>query len=990
MKSKGINKCCFITLAIGFSSILLKANAEVLPIPARFSGNVYGSTKYVVGQADAMLPLVGDAQHNFYIDPALTSGSNWEGHGDLGLGYRWIQNGSAILGGYLFGEYNRMDNNVRIWTMNPGIEALGSRWDAHLNGYFVMDNRSKVVGTDLEFVRFRGHSAVYNLFDVTQNVGNGGDVKLGYQLFPKTPLKAFVGSYFFSPAETKNILGGAVGLEYWANRNVKVFASYTYDKLRRSVGSLGLGVELGGTHVHRSDPSIEERITDPLERNLAELGGSAAFPSQMKRKLVRTIGDGGDGDGGDGDNGGPGGEIPGINAFFSQTGTPNNGGVGLTLGNCTYENPCGPTDLTNEATQTLSGYLPNTKMYFLGGTYTALDVPGGSNPVTIRAGQSLTSYPGTPISTLSGGLIMEGNNSVNNMKLAPTPSTPIGISGAPNGNVLINGSEIGSAEAPYVTGVELTGSAQTTLDKSKVFGSTGVRFSEATSLISNASEINGTVSGIESTGSGLINLTNQSSVNVTGEDGLVGVSSTGEGEVTVSGASSINVDATGSAVGYSSGGSGAVNFSGGSAINVKSTGGQAIGIHTLTSSVAPVMLDETQIKVDGQTNPIGVLTEGEGSYTARNPKIEVIGGTSAQGVLSSGSGAIKTEAGTITVDGNGQAAATGFSTTSTSSGNVELKGTKINVSGGNRTRGLDVGGSGPIELTGAGSITVNAVGSSGILGISRNSGSTSDITLADNFSVDAIGGEGTIGISDEGTGTFTLGDENIISAMGDTNITAFSKTSAGEVNIGSSKLMANAPAGQALGLSADGPAVIKMNGTQIQVESGGGRGAWFKQTSKGELTNTIITAPNRALEVQDRSQVTVTGGHFTVGNNRASAIISGPGTSTINISGTRIDVTGPGIPPNAELNGIAKNRAGSGAVRAKDLIINVSSPTTGTSRGATTTERTSGVFTIEGSKINVKGGNTTSEGRSGPVVPRGGPITSTNNTCTLNGRSVNC
>ncbi|EDP45829.1 beta strand repeat-containing protein [Rickettsiella grylli] len=874
-------------------------------------------------------------------------------------------------------------------------------------------------------------------------------------------------------------------------------------------------------------------------------------------------------------------KIPGINAFFSQTGTPNNGGVGLTLGNCTYENPCGPTDLTNEATQTLSGYLPNTKMYFLGGTYTALDVPGGSNPVTIRAGQSLTSYPGTPISTLSGGLIMEGNNSVNNMKLAPTPSTPIGISGAPNGNVLINGSEIGSAEAPYVTGVELTGSAQTTLDKSKVFGSTGVRFSEATSLISNASEINGTVSGIESTGSGLINLTNQSSVNVTGEDGLVGVSSTGEGEVTVSGASSINVDATGSAVGYSSGGSGAVNFSGGSAINVKSTGGQAIGIHTLTSSVAPVMLDETQIKVDGQTspigvltegegsytarnpkieviggasaqgvlssgsgaikteagtitvdgngqaaatgfsttstssgnvelkgtkinvsggdrtrgldvggsgpieltgqssvnvtgedglvgvsstgegevtvsgassinvdatgsavgyssggsgavnfsggsainvkstggqaigihtltssvapvmldetqikvdgqtNPIGVLTEGEGSYTARNPKIEVIGGTSAQGVLSSGSGAIKTEAGTITVDGNGQAAATGFSTTSTSSGNVELKGTKINVSGGNRTRGLDVGGSGPIELTGAGSITVNAVGSSGILGISRNSGSTSDITLADNFSVDAIGGEGTIGISDEGTGTFTLGDENIISAMGDTNITAFSKTSAGEVNIGSSKLMANAPAGQALGLSADGPAVIKMNGTQIQVESGGGRGAWFKQTSKGELTNTIITAPNRALEVQDRSQVTVTGGHFTVGNNRASAIISGPGTSTINISGTRIDVTGAGIPPNAELNGIAKNRAGSGAVRAKDLIINVSSPTTGTSRGATTTERTSGVFTIEGSKINVKGGNT-SEGPSGPVVPRGGPITSTNNTCTLNGRSVNC
>ncbi|WP_244887497.1 hypothetical protein, partial [Rickettsiella grylli] len=73
--------------------------------------------------------------------------------------------------------------------------------------------------------------------------------------------------------------------------------------------------------------------------------------------------------------------------------------------------------------------------------------------------------------------------------------------------------------------------------------------------------------------------------------------------------------------------------------------------------------------------------------------------------------------------------------------------------------------------------------------------------------------------------------------------------------------MANAT-GQATGLSADGPAVIKMNGTQIEVENdgAGGRGAWFKQSSKGDLINTIITAPNRALDVQDTSQITVTGG----------------------------------------------------------------------------------------------------------------------------------
>ena len=452
------------------------------------------------------------------------------------------------------------------------------------------------------------------------------------------------------------------------------------------------------------------------------------------------------------------------------------------------------------------------------------------------------------------------------------------------------------------------------------------------------------------------------------------------------------MDATGSAVGYSSGGSGTVNFSGGSAIDVKSTGGQAIGIHTLTSSVGPVMLDGTQIKVNGQTNPIGVYTEGEGSYTARNPKIEVIGGTSAQGVLSSGSGAIKTEAGTITVDGNGQAAATGFSTTSTSSSNVELKGTKINVSGAEDAEGFHVGGSGPIELTGAGSITVNAVGSSGILGMSRNSESTSDITLADNFSVDATGGEGTIGISDEGTGTFTLGDENIISARGDTNITAFSKTSAGEVNIGSSKLMANAT-GQATGLSADGPAVIKMNGTQIEVENdgAGGRGAWFKQSSKGDLINTIITAPNRALDVQDTSQITVTGGHFSVDGNRSNVVTSGPGSSTIRIVKTLLEATGSGNPPDALNNGIAKDGEGTSTVVAKDLTINVVTKPTGVAHGVSTIQRASGgSINIENSIINVTGGSSTSEGGTIPVDKRGAPIISINNTCTLNGRSVNC
>lgn len=81
-----------------------------------------------VGQADVMLPVLGKPNHNnLYIDPALSYGSDNQNAADIGLGYRWIANQAAILGGYLFGGSSRIDNNVRLWVVNPGIEALGLR-----------------------------------------------------------------------------------------------------------------------------------------------------------------------------------------------------------------------------------------------------------------------------------------------------------------------------------------------------------------------------------------------------------------------------------------------------------------------------------------------------------------------------------------------------------------------------------------------------------------------------------------------------------------------------------------------------------------------------------------------------------------------------------------------------------------------------------------------------------------------------------------------
>jgi hypothetical protein len=133
-----------VYLALFLSNLILIADSAALPLPPRLAANAYASD-YTVGQADLMLSVIGDTQHNFYLDPVVSMGSDNQGYADLGLGYRWINNNVAILGLYVFGGYTRIDNNARLWVANPAIEALGSRWDAHLNAYFPMGIRNKLL-----------------------------------------------------------------------------------------------------------------------------------------------------------------------------------------------------------------------------------------------------------------------------------------------------------------------------------------------------------------------------------------------------------------------------------------------------------------------------------------------------------------------------------------------------------------------------------------------------------------------------------------------------------------------------------------------------------------------------------------------------------------------------------------------------------------------------------------------------------------------------
>jgi hypothetical protein len=113
-----LNLIIFLFIYISFIFFLSSLEAREI-LPARFSANAYTGV-YTVGQADLMVSLDGDQQHNLYLDPQGAYGSDQQWYGDLGLGYRWIKNDAAILGAYFFAMPNTKNGIGNGLTLNNG------------------------------------------------------------------------------------------------------------------------------------------------------------------------------------------------------------------------------------------------------------------------------------------------------------------------------------------------------------------------------------------------------------------------------------------------------------------------------------------------------------------------------------------------------------------------------------------------------------------------------------------------------------------------------------------------------------------------------------------------------------------------------------------------------------------------------------------------------------------------------------------------------
>jgi len=519
----------------------------------RFSANVYTGV-YTVGSADLMLSLDGNEIHNLYVNPQAAYGSDQQWLADLGLGYRWINNDAAILGWYAFAGRTRVNNNSDFWIANPGVEVLGRRWDTHLNAYIPVAGRSNEVNLRYEFNSvsepfFTGHSEVINnLFDLAnevERIGNGADAMLAYQLFREVPLKAYLGAYFFDIPGTDNLRGGVAGFQYWFDQNIRIFTNFSYDNYQHSKVIAGIGVSFGGVRKHTADPSLSERLTDPVERYLAHWGHGSGIPS---RTIFFAEGQGTSSQ-----------LITSNIAFFSQSGSPNNGGINLTEANCTFENPCAPSDFSQTGVDRLDSLLSNTLMFFNGGNYPALDSVGTA-AISLNPGQSVSSrsadysesVTGANRSTFNGAFILASNNTLNDIILLPTNDTAAGnaINAANASNVNVNGSQIGNASNRFLnTAIFLSGS-QLALNNNTVFaGRRAVRAEANSSLSIQSSQmdvtrtINGGITGISITGNSTGNMEN-SQLNVSGRGNTFGVNALSNSQITITN-SDISVTSTG-------------------------------------------------------------------------------------------------------------------------------------------------------------------------------------------------------------------------------------------------------------------------------------------------------------------------------------------------------------------------------------------------------------------------------------------------------------
>lgn len=406
------------------------------PVTPRLTLQGSGASGAVIGAGDSLIPLFGSRDNGIFFTDMGGAGDNHDAYAiSPGAGLRFLYN-NQILGSYLFGDYSQTNGNGNYFVVNPGIEWMSPRWDAHINGYFPTEHEKRIQNLgfantlgNYNFVTFKGHTEFDQQLAQFGVVANGGDAELGYSFSIRNlRSRVYAGGYHYAPSQVSSITGAQVGFEYPLTRTATVILSGSEDNVFKTNGAISLRFTFGNPCQNIS-PDVRDRIVDPIPRHLGTLNTAAAIPSQQ---LIKNTGE----------------SLPFLrNIWFFLPGSTT--AAGVTIEQCTIENPC--VGLNQNIINSINGLDPNAIFYFAPGQYFPVATPTpGAGILTLANGQSfwgrnagyVTPASGANRAVMNGVLELTGNNILDSLQVV---NNSVEDNLPPYGNNIVNVNVLGSA-----------------------------------------------------------------------------------------------------------------------------------------------------------------------------------------------------------------------------------------------------------------------------------------------------------------------------------------------------------------------------------------------------------------------------------------------------------------------------------------------------------------------------------------------------------------
>lgn len=492
---KYINKL-FVFILCFFSSYLYALTPDsILPLPIRsfIDGNT-GTNSF--GQADIMLPMLGNSEQIIFANPLAKYGKYNTWLLSFGVGGRSIVDNKAIVGGYLFTDYNKTEQSNYFSILNPGLEFFTIFLDGHINAYIPLSKRQERINSfvdDGNHTFFSGHSQYSYSYSLIEEIGAGLDFELGktfYNVIYPGRFRTFGAGYFFRPKNTDNINGIQAGIEFFLRNNLtSIEFRDSYDNLNHNTFIVTLRVMLGGL-LQTQQPDIHNRMLDRIPRHLGNLYNGNGIPSQ--ERLVESN----------------------LNLiqdniwFFNADGAPS---IVSGFQSCTFENPC--IGLEQTQIDTINALSANANFFFSSGTYIN---PNEGSGFTFYNGQNLfgrtlgflNPATGSNRPILNDSILLNGNNNLYNLIINGNSTTTIlgsdilvGLSVEPAGIGMVNvyNSEITATSLDFDIFIAHNGSNSAILNiyNSTISGTMPVD-SVGTSIVGIINELNGTTNVIGS------------------------------------------------------------------------------------------------------------------------------------------------------------------------------------------------------------------------------------------------------------------------------------------------------------------------------------------------------------------------------------------------------------------------------------------------------------------------------------------------------------